>query len=363
MQEFVYNQFVTIFGSGLIEKTSDFINIVVGALNTLFPLNGNGIMNTACTLFSGLAGSLLIIYYFLDMYSLAAKDLVSLEKLTISFIKLILCFMLVLYAKEITVNLFNLCGNMYHMVAEETINKEISQNGTSTDENNKKTDNGSLSKNITFWGMKSLPGYDDPIDVTITTTTTTSVGQATGNTTTNTETKTTKAKSMREVFQGKENSLFGSGAIKGPINAIGSVLTLMIPWMISYLAVALSYLISISNAILLIAYGFCMPLALAQCFEEGQRSAGIRYLKKFAAQALTFMVIIIILFAVSKLQGAILPQLLKGLCKNGTLDINNDNFRQVIGNWRVLISIVVVQFAAVGAMLKGAQIANDIVGV
>ena len=106
-----------------------------------------------------------------------------------------------------------------------------------------------------------------------------------------------------------------------------------------------------------------MPLALAQCFEEGQRSAGIRYLKKFAAQALTFMVIIIILFAVSKLQGATLPQLLKGLCKNGTLDINNDNFRQVIGNWRVLISIVVVQFAAVGAMLKGAQIANDIVGV
>ena len=62
--------------------------------------------------------------------------------------------------------------------------------------------------------MKSLPGYDDPIDVTITTTTTTSVGQATGNTTTNTETKTTKAKSMREVFQGKENSLFGSGAIR-----------------------------------------------------------------------------------------------------------------------------------------------------
>ena len=59
MQEFVYNQFVTIFGSGLIEKTSDFINIV--------------------TIFSCLAGSLLIIYYFLDMYSLAAKDLVSLE--------------------------------------------------------------------------------------------------------------------------------------------------------------------------------------------------------------------------------------------------------------------------------------------
>ena len=38
MQEFVYNQFATIFGSGLIEKTSDFINMVVGALILYFLL-------------------------------------------------------------------------------------------------------------------------------------------------------------------------------------------------------------------------------------------------------------------------------------------------------------------------------------
>ena len=368
MQEFVYNQFATIFGSGLIEKTSDFINMVVGALNTLFPLNGTGIMNTACTLFSGLAGSLLIIYYFMDMYSLAAKDLVSLEKLAVSFIKLILCFMLVLYAKEITVNVFNLCGNMYHMVAEETINKEITTSDTSSDKNNNKkdnkTDNGSLSKQITFWGMSSLPGYDDAVDVSITTKKET-ITDKLQNTFTGGDKKTTvttEAKSMREVFQGKSNSLYGSG-IKGALNAVGSVMLLMIPWMISYIAVGLSYLISISNAIMLVAYGFCMPIALTQCFEDGQRSAGIRYLKKFAAQALTFMVIIIILYAVSKLQGALLQQLLQGLYKGNTLYINNDNFKEIIGNWKVLISIVVVQFAAVGAMLKGSQIANDIMGV
>ena len=156
--------------------------------------------------------------------------------------------------------------------------------------------------------------------------------------------------------------MYGSG-IKGALNAVGSVMLLMIPWMISYIAVGLSYLISISNAIMLVAYGFCMPIALTQCFEDGQRSAGIRYLKKFAAQALTFMVIIIILYAVSKLQGALLPQLLQGLYKGNTFDINNDNFKEIIGNWKVLISIVVVQFAAVGAMLKGSQIANDIMGV
>lgn len=46
--------------------------------------------------------------------------------------------MLVLYAKEITVNVFNLCGNMYHMVAEETINKEITTSDTSSDKNNNK---------------------------------------------------------------------------------------------------------------------------------------------------------------------------------------------------------------------------------
>lgn len=213
-------------------------------------------------------------------------------------------------------------------------------------------------------GMSSLPGYDDAVDVSITTKKET-ITDKLQNTFTGGDKKTTvttEAKSMREVFQGKSNSLYGSG-IKGALNAVGSVMLLMIPWMISYIAVGLSYLISISNAIMLVAYGFCMPIALTQCFEDGQRSAGIRYLKKFAAQALTFMVIIIILYAVSKLQGALLPQLLQGLYKGNTLDINNDNFKEIIGNWKVLISIVVVQFAAVGAMLKGSQIANDIMGV
>lgn len=57
--------------------------------------------------------------------------------------------------------------------------------------------------------MKSLPGYDDPIDVTITTTTTTSVGQATGNTTTNNRDKNNKSKTMREVSKVKKIPCLG----------------------------------------------------------------------------------------------------------------------------------------------------------
>lgn len=359
MPEIVYNQFSTIFGSGLIEKTSKFMDMVVAALNTIFPADGSGFMNTACSLFGALAGSLLVIFYFMDLYNLAAKDIISLDKLVVSFIRLIVCFALVMYCKEITVNTFNLCGNVYHMVAEQTVNTVLPK------EDSKKNNNTQQSAPaITFWGMNSLPGYEDEIDITVKYTLHSVTGQGTGITQEKNETKTFNAKSMKEVFETspKKGGLFGY-SIKGTINAISSFMLLLLPWLISYVAVGLAYLVSISNAIMLLGYGFFMPIALTQCMDGGQRSAGILYLKKFIAQALSFAVIVVILYGVSKLQGALLPQILKGMANGkGTLDINTMNFKSVISNIPALISIVIVQFGAVGAMLKGTQIANDAIG-
>lgn len=352
MPEFVYNQFQTIFGSGLIEKTSKFMDMIVAALNSIFPADGSGFMNTACVLFSALAGSLLVIYYFMDLYTLAAKDIISLDKLVVSFIRLLVCFSLVMYCKEITVDTFNLCGNIYHAVAEKTIN-------ATDNKANKKTNS-----IITFWGMDTLPGYEDELDLKIKYVVHTKVGQATGSPEDKNTEYTLDAKSMKDVFETSvsKGGLYGSG-VKGTINAISSFMLLLFPWLISYVAVGLAYLISISNAIMLLGYGFFMPIALTQCMDGGQRSAGILYLKKFIAQALSFAVIIVILYGVSKLQGALLPQILKDMTNGkGTLDINSTNFKSVISNFPALISIVIVQFGAVGAMLKGTQIANDAIG-
>ena len=366
MPEFVYNQFCTIFGSGLIEKTSKFMDMVIAALNSIFPADGSGFMNTACTLFGALAGSLLVIYYFMDLYTLAAKDIISLDKLVVSFIKLLVCFTLVMYCKEITVNTFNLCGNIYHGVAEKTVNTVVSTDNTSSD--NTKTDKKTTKTNsnsvITFWGMDTLPGYEDPIDIKVKYVIHTQVGQATGQPEDKDEEGTLEAKSMKDVFETatSKGGLYGKG-VKGTINSLSSFMLLLLPWLVSYVAVGLAYLVSISNAIMLLGYGFFMPIALTQCMDAGQRSAGILYLKKFIAQALSFAVIVVILYGVSKLQGALLPQILQNMTDGkGTLDINSTNFKTIISNFPVLISIVIVQFGAVGAMLKGTQIANDAIG-
>lgn len=356
MPEFVYNQFCTVFGSGLIEKTSKFMDMVVTALNSIFPADGSGFMNTACTLFGALAGSLLVIFYFMDLYTLASKDIISLDKLVVSFIRLLVCFALVVYCKEITVNTFNLCGNIYHAVAEKTVNTVLTTDSLS--KNNKKN------SVITFWGMDSLPGYEDSLDIKVKYVIHTQVAQATGQAQDKDEEGILEAKSMKDVFETSTNKggIYGKG-VKGTINAISSFMLLLLPWLISYVAVGLAYLVSVSNAIMLLGYGFFMPIALTQCMDNGQRSAGILYLKKFIAQALSFAVIIVILYGVSKLQGALLPQILKDMTNGkGTLDINSTNFKTIISNFPALISIVIVQFGAAGAMLKGTQIANDVIG-
>lgn len=353
MQEFVYDEFTSIFGSGLIERTASFMDKVVSALNSLFPLSGTGVMNTACAMLSAIAGSLIIIFYFMDMYSQVSRDLLSLDILVKSFIKLLLCFMLVLYCKEITVNLFNVCGNVYGMVKENTIAG---------------TNDATKGVPIKFWGMTTLPDYDKelkrPIKVKYTETTTdySDLNYGAGEVQQKTETKTAEAKTMRDVFENRSYGLFGAN-VKGSLKAVSKAMILFIPWLVSYISALLAYLVCISNAIFLIAYAFYMPIALAQCFDDGQRSTGIIYLKKFIAQGLTFAVIIIILWAVQKLQGALLPQLINfGQGAGKTVNINNDNFFKVIKNVPALLSIVVTQFAAVGAMLKASQIARDMIG-
>lgn len=243
MPEFVYNQFCTIFGSGLIEKTSKFMDMVIAALNSIFPADGSGFMNTACTLFGALAGSLLVIYYFMDLYTLAAKDIISLDKLVVSFIKLLVCFTLVMYCKEITVNTFNLCGNIYHGVAEKTVNTVVSTNNTSSD--NTKTDKKTTKTNsnsvITFWGMDTLPGYEDPIDIKVKYVIHTQVGQATGQPEDKDEEGTLEAKSMKDVFETatSKGGLYGKG-VKGTINSLSSFMLLLLPWLVSYVAVVIS---------------------------------------------------------------------------------------------------------------------------
>lgn len=97
-------------------------------------------------------------------------------------------------------------------------------------------------------------------------------------------------------------------------------------------------------------------------FEDGSKSAGIRYLKKFLADGLTLAAILGVLYAVSRLQGGVITASIPDAWNNN-LTANADVLDTVLNLKGPGLSILALQLAGVGAMFKASQIANDIVGV
>ena len=94
------------------------------------------------------------------------------------------------------------------------------------------------------------------------------------------------------------------------------------------------------------------PLGVVQLFDESQRSAGIRYLKKLAVEALTFAVIVGILYAASLMQVNMMEYAM-GDVIDGVVSVAAipDIFK--IEN---LAAILIIQLAAVGGMFKNALV-------
>lgn len=127
-----------------------------------------------------------------------------------------------------------------------------------------------------------------------------------------------------------------------------------------YIGKIAAFLMAAGNAVIVVVRTIFAPVGIVQMFDEGQRSAGVRYLKKFFAEALTFAVILGILFAASKLQSALMVNILSGKPFEGKLTV--DNMDSVLGI-KHCVPIIVIQLAATGGIFKANQIANDIVGV
>ena len=126
----------------------------------------------------------------------------------------------------------------------------------------------------------------------------------------------------------------------------------------TFIARIAAYFLAIGNAIMLIARTAFCPLGIVQLFDDGQRSSGIRYLKKLVAEALTFAVIVGILYGASLLQAKLMDYVL-GDTLNGVISVAAIPDIFEIGH---LAGIIIIQLAAVGGMFKAGQLANEIVG-
>ena len=149
-----------------------------------------------------------------------------------------------------------------------------------------------------------------------------------------------------------------SNKVTAVIKHIAEFIPLLLVNLVFFVAKAAAYLVTVSNAIMILVRAVFAPIGIVQLFDEGQRSNVIRYIKKFTSDVLTFAAIVGILYAASLLQGQLIASVVSANL-GGVLSV--DNIPEVLA-LSTLIPVVIIQLSAAGAIMKAAQLSNDIVG-
>lgn len=302
MGEYIYNALASIFGGGLTGEVSDWMTKLFEALKIIM---NNGMMDTAMNMFAVIACSLLILYFYQDLAAQASRDMITLEKLVSAFIKMILAFALLICLKDIIIMLVDMGEALFIWMKDDSVKNVFS--ATATGELKFKFGSGAATD--------YFPAYTD----------------------------------VRDAFDDQY------GGLKFTKN-MGLILTLVIPSFLTWIIKLVGYFVCTSNAVMLLIKSVFSPVAVVQCFEDGTKSAGLRYLKSIAADAITMGVMMVILYLCSALTSSLLSKVYTSI---GTLTF--DNVKEVV-NWENLLYLIVPNLAAIGAMIGANKVAKEIVG-
>ena len=307
MGNLLYDTLEVLFMGSAITEIADFLSVVMTSLKGLFTQKS---IADRIGSFMAVAGSVMTIYLFMHVMEKASQNMLTLEQLILIFIRYFIAMIILIYLVDIVTTLFGLASGIYDMakgwINDKTVNAFGNLRYFPNDGN----------KNPNVW-----PDYDMIKDA------------------------------------------FYSAGYKDKITSfvphVGKAITCILINMILWVAKIAAYFITIGNAISLIARTAFSPLGVVQLFDEGQRSAGIRYMKKLLAEALVFAVILGILYASSLIQASVLSTQLKETM-NGVLSVS---VIDKIFSLSTLPVIIAIQVSAIGAMFKATQLANDIIGV
>lgn len=305
MGKMIFETLGSIYGSTLVSDVSEFVS---GIMNAVIALLTDAEISALLGIFTGIAGTFMVLYFWIDLTDKASKDMFTFEKLVIALIKLFVGFAILLYLKDIITGTFKVAKGLYDMV-EANVSLEASSE------------------------LQFFPGEGNPDP-----------------------SKWPKWSQMQKQFEDAGYKSTASTVGKH----IGMVFKTFLPWAACWLAKIVSYFFVVSNAVTFIARIIFAPIGVSQCFEEGQRSSGIRYLKKMAADAISFAVILGIIYAGSKMQAAIMTNVLAAAPFKGKLAVSM--IEEALSG-KAVFSIVAVQLAIVGGITKANQLAGDIVGV
>lgn len=133
----------------------------------------------------------------------------------------------------------------------------------------------------------------------------------------------------------------------GIIWGIKSILYMIIPWICSLLLEIAAKFLVLQILIEIGVRRAFAPLAVADIYQEGLRSPGVRYLKRYACTFLKMAICLLVCFLGTELMSLTNPNAMSG----------------VSGCLEYVFEVVAIQFTCIGVMFKSGEYANDIMGV
>nr|WP_317428884.1 hypothetical protein [uncultured Blautia sp.] len=317
MGEIAFDTLKAIFGGTFIEKTTRLMTSLLDALKKLFAAQS---VKGMLTIFISISITLLTLYLFIEVANRATTEQLTFERLILILVKFFAAFVILANIQQIITVSFDISVGVY-----ETVETSVSE---------------SLKDGNSYGGLKFFPEVnDDPTKF--------------------------PEKFTEEIKKKFEEANYGDG-IMDFVHNMSPFFTSLLFKMCSFVANIACYLVVIGNAISLITRTIFAPIGMVQLMEDGSKSAGVRYLKKFLADGLTLAAILAVLYAVSLLQGGLIAATIPEDWNN-TLSITEPVLDGILNlgamGSGVGLMMAAIQLAAVGAMFKASQIANDIVGV
>lgn len=318
----IYQAFYLLFGNGMVEDCQNFITSMIGN-GTTYGALGNTLLSLVNSdlffWFQTISLSLLtVIFFFVDLMGQAQRDQITMERLINSFVKLMLVAVLIINLPQILVYFFQFCEHIAIIVKDAKL-------GTVT--------NGKVT--ATWWGESEFPKWTDKI-------------AAYDN------------KTMEEIFTDKDTG-YGS-SIKGIIGSFKTFFAMLLPMIICQVARIAALFIVATTTINVVLRALFMPFAVAQCFEDGSRSTGIRNLKDFLAECMNFAGINAALKLTSMISnGMIADEVAKVFgAKDKIINIDSIEMLNTLADSTSIFTFVVLQFAAIGAMIGINRIINRV---
>lgn len=280
MDTIIYDGLSVIFGNGN-DKLEVFMDGMLEALKTFFE---RGLVSNALNLFAAICSSLLIMYWLIDVIGMATRDMMSLEKMVVSFMKYIVAVVIVLNLSGIMSGLVGLADGFFEMTRDFDFGSDIVVDVYSEDEE------GNAGTEPTFG--TEITGESDLVTWAVAEQKDEEAKKASSD-------NTYQDGHLRKNFEDEYSGIFGF------FRGVGIAFKMLFPALIHAAVYLIGCFLCISTSLQIIVRGIASPLGIVSLFDEGTRSSGVRYIKKFIALCFTFTVMILITSAVGKLGAAI----------------------------------------------------------